>query len=475
MKPKIFRDAIHGDIQVDTIAHALINDPLFQRLKRISQNGFLYLIYPGMKHSRFEHSLGAYHIACKWITELSDSKSVENKLRELNKGTLPSGNLKNGVRLLLNETFETMKGLKEQWGNVVRVAALIHDLGHGPLSHTLEKCDLLTLSNCEDWITSPEIKKFITTRQHVEHEDFTLLYLNRLIINHSSVFNFSGTEENQFIERVASLLHKDFRKQYLKANSDDSEYVNLFANLISSLFDVDRMDYLRRDSQKAGVEYGNVDVERIINTVSPVLYKDAEGTIKSGFLTDARNVHVLDHLLISLFEMYTILYLHPRNISTDHEFKRLITLLKDLGKVQRIDITDHSNLDEWKFLEHINNESKGFLKKLLDRQTPKADLYQMFSKESFEPDEHLQFISQKSKRPFFKGDEKVFLAELSYPKKVTKLYPWDDISLVAKNLNSETYAPQVWWKNEKFESELETLKSELSELPKAQGATNTKS
>ncbi len=473
MKPKIFRDSVHGDIQVDQIANALINDPLFQRLKRISQNGFLYLIYPGMKHSRFEHSLGAYNIACRWIEELSESKNVENKLKEINAGNLPNGHLKNGIQLLLEETFKAIGDLKGDWGKVVKVAALIHDIGHGPLSHTLEKCELLTLKNADAWITSPQIKTFIAKREHVEHEDFTILYLNKLILTHSKVFELSGFALSQFIERVASLLHKDFRSEYLKQNPSEEHHVNLFANIISSLFDVDRMDYLRRDSQKAGVEYGNVDIDRIIKTVSPVIYKDSEGKIKSGFLTDARNVHVLDHLLISLFEMYTILYLHPRNISTDHEFKLLISTLKDLGKVSPIDIDMHSELDEWKFLELINVQSKGFLKKILDRQIPKAEIYQMFSKESFEPESHLKFISQKSKRPFFKGDEKVFLAELSYPTKTTKLYPWDEISLVAKNLNSETYAPQIWWKNDQLERMLSDLKTELAKQPQTQGSTGT--
>lgn len=472
MTPKVVRDSVHGDIQIDQKALAVINDPLFQRLKRISQNGFLYLVYPGMKHTRFEHSLGAYHLARKWVEELSANKSVEAKLKKHSKN-FPNGSITNGSKILFDETFETISSLNDEWGDVVRLAALMHDIGHGPLSHTLEKCDLLELKNIDDWATVSEIHKFLKNKTDIEHEDFTLLYLNRILIDKTTVLNLTGSKLDQFISRVGSLLHKDYRKEHLKKYNADDKHISLFANLISSLFDVDRMDYLRRDSQKAGVEYGNVDIHRIIKTVSPVLYQTPDGKIKSGFLTDARNVHVLDHFLISLFEMYTILYFHPRNISTDHEFKKLVSLLKTNQLIEMIDINRHAKLDEWSFLENVNSESKGFLKRMLDRQTPKAEIFQMFSKITFEPDEHLHFISQKSKRPFFKGDEQVFLVEASYPLKELKVYPWNEISLVAKNLNSETYSPQIWWKNESFEEALNILEAELSKQVKAQGSTGT--
>lgn len=467
MHSKIIRDTVHGDIVLSSIAQLVLGHQHFQRLKRISQNGFLYLVYPGMRHSRFEHALGVYHLSQLWIEEITKVRAFELRMRSQEDDSFPSGKLSTGVEILLNETFDHFQQINDDWRDVIGIAALTHDLGHGPLSHTLEKCDLLSADSVEEFAICPEIKNFFKDKSHVEHEDFTILYLNRILLDLSVKIGKTGTALDCFICRIASLISKDFRDYYVDINPQDKTALKLFSCFISSLFDVDRMDYLRRDSQKAGVEYGNVDIHRIMKTCVPIIFKDCDGKLESGFITSARNVHVLDHFLISLFEMYTILYLHPRNISTDYEFSRIVAILKECNEIESMDILRHSITDEWGFLNQIDVKSHGLLKKLLDRQTSKAQVVQVFSKENVQNSSNFEYISQMSKRPIFKGKEKVFVTEKSLDSQMLRILPWDDISIVAKNLNSESYTPQIWWSNHEFKKELEDLKAKLNSTTEA--------
>ncbi len=184
-KSKTFRDPVYKDIFLSDLEVKVIDTPVFQRLRRIKQLGVTNLVYPGANHTRFEHSIGAANIAGRIVKRLDVGE------------------------------------LKEE----IKVAALLHDLGHGPLSHTSEEI----------------LKKHLGS----SHEDNTLR-----LVRESEVSDILS-ENSIDVSSVVQILNKK----------------NKFSSLISGEVDVDRMDYLSRDAYHTGVAYGIIDLDRIINNI----------------------------------------------------------------------------------------------------------------------------------------------------------------------------------------------------------------
>lgn len=225
---KVFKDPVHRYIHVrDKLIWDLIGTPEFQRLRRIRQLGTTYLTFHGAEHSRFNHSLGVYEI----------------------------------IRRMIDDVFVD----REQWDNDERLlclcAALLHDLGHGPFSHSFEKVF------------------------HLDHEEFT-----RAII-------LGDTQ----INKVLSLMGKDFPKKVAEviAKTYDNKLV---VSMISSQIDADRMDYLQRDAYFTGVSYGQFDMERILRVMRP--REDQVVIKKSG-------MHAVEDYIMSRYQMYWQIYFHP--------------------------------------------------------------------------------------------------------------------------------------------------------------------
>ena len=200
-KLKIFNDPIYGFITIpNALIYDLIQHPYFQRLRRISQMGLSYLVYPGANHTRFHHALGCMHLMQKAV-EVLRFKEVSISAEE---------------------------------ENALYIAILLHDIGHGPFSHAMES------SIVED----------------VHHEEISLLLMNQLNI--------------EFQEKL-SLAIQVFKGEYHR---------KFMLQLISSQLDMDRMDYLKRDSFYSGVSEGNVNSERLIqmmNVVDDVLVIEEKG------------------------------------------------------------------------------------------------------------------------------------------------------------------------------------------------------
>lgn len=225
---KVFKDPVHRYIHVrDKLIWDLIGTPEFQRLRRIRQLGTTYLTFHGAEHSRFNHSLGVYEI----------------------------------IRRMIDDVFID----REQWDNDERLlclcAALLHDLGHGPFSHSFEKVF------------------------HLDHEEFT-----RAII-------LGDTQ----INKVLSRMGKDFPKKVAEviAKTYDNKLV---VSMISSQIDADRMDYLQRDAYFTGVSYGQFDMERILRVMRP--REDQVVIKKSG-------MHAVEDYIMSRYQMYWQIYFHP--------------------------------------------------------------------------------------------------------------------------------------------------------------------
>ncbi len=229
---KVIRDPIHGYIEIDELAIAIIDTVEMQRLRRITQLGFSYLVYPGATHTRFEHSLGTYH--------------------------------------LMNVLLDTLKVAKEEAKELI-VASLIHDTGHGPYSHVIE----------------PVIKKF-TGKSHEDIED--------IIFNQEA-----GTSKT--IAEVLEEHHLDKRKimSYIKGEKVEENAERDFSRILNGEIDVDRMDYLVRDSYYTGVAYGVVDNIRLIQGL---------GFFDGSLVITEKGILPAEYLLFSRFLMYPTVYYH---------------------------------------------------------------------------------------------------------------------------------------------------------------------
>ncbi len=184
-KIKILNDPVHGFIQMPSgVGFEIVNHPWFQRLRNIKQLGLAHYVYPGAMHTRFQHSLGAYFLTQQALDILS-SKGIE---------------------------------ISEEEKEATLLAILLHDIGHGPFSHTLEK----------------------VLFRNIHHEKITLAFMQH--------FN------KLYMGQLTNAIHI----------INDTYEKNFLHQLISSQLDMDRLDYLKRDSFYTGVSEGVIGTERII-------------------------------------------------------------------------------------------------------------------------------------------------------------------------------------------------------------------
>lgn len=240
-KLKIFNDPIYGFITIpNTLIYDLIQHPYFQRLRRISQMGLSYLVYPGAHHTRFHHALGAMHMMQKAIEVLRFKGVAISKEEE----------------------------------NALLIAILLHDIGHGPFSHAMEHSIVA-----------------------VHHEEISLLFMEQLNTE------FSG-ELSLAIQVFKGEYHRKFMLQ-----------------LVSSQLDMDRMDYLKRDSFYSGVAEGNINSDRLIqmlNVVDDVLVMEEKG------------IYSIEKFLMARRLMYWQAYLHKTSLVAE------LTLTKTLKRAKEL-------------------------------------------------------------------------------------------------------------------------------------------
>lgn len=261
-KETVLRDPIHTYVYVQhQIILDLINTREFQRLRRIKQLGISSLVFPGAEHSRFTHSTGVYEIA----------RQITNYLAQ----TYPTKNIGDG----LWDPNEQM---------ITLIAALLHDLGHGPYSHTFEHI-------------------FKT-----DHERFTQLIITSPNTEVNAVLRRVSPE---FPKKVASVINKTYPNQQV-------------VQIISSQIDADRMDYLLRDAYFTGASYGSFDLSRILRLIRPY---------SNGIAFDIAGMHAIEDYIVSRYQMYQQVYFHPVSRSMEVILMHLLKRAKDLYDKSLID------------------------------------------------------------------------------------------------------------------------------------------
>jgi hypothetical protein len=242
---KIINDPVFGFIKIPRgLLYDIVNHPLMQRLNRINQLGLASVVYPGARHTRFQHSLGAFHLMSEAILSLQQK----------------------GLFIFDSEA------------EAVEAAILMHDIGHGPFSHVLEH----------------------TLISGISHEDISLLMMEQI---------------NRDLNGQLNLAINIFKDLYPK---------RFLHQLISSQLDMDRLDYLRRDSFFTGVTEGNIGSARIIKMLN---------VVDDRLVVEQKGIYSLENYLTTRRLMYWQVYLHKTAVAYEKVLVNMLTRAKDLARM----------------------------------------------------------------------------------------------------------------------------------------------
>jgi HD superfamily phosphohydrolase len=252
---EILRDPLWNNIRLDPLALTLLETPVVQRLRYVRQLGLAFLVYPGATHSRFEHALGAWHLA--------------------------------GMAMRLLEERGALAGISARDQQVVRAAALLHDVGHYPFSHALEEIGV------------------------TDHEEVARpLVTDGVIADHLRTALGATAPEEVFALITGRSPHP-------------------LQGLISGSIDLDKIEYLKRDATMCGVPYGEIDVDRLLNSL--VVVATSEGTRAVG--VHEKGLSALESLLFAKYQMYRNVYWHHAVRSATAMYKRLVAIAIETGAV----------------------------------------------------------------------------------------------------------------------------------------------
>ncbi len=244
-KKKIFNDPVYGFISIpDELHFDIIEHQYFQRLRRIKQLGMSHFVYPGALHTRFHHSLGAMHL------------------------------MQQAIQVLRSKG----KTITKEEGQAVSLAILMHDIGHGPYSHTLEQSIVKGIS----------------------HEKLSVMIMKNL-----------NQEFNNQLDEAIEIFCGRHPKNYL-------------SNLVSSQLDMDRLDYLKRDSFFTGVSEGTINAERLITMLD---------VVDNELVIEAKGIYSVENFIVARRLMYWQVYLHKTVLSAECMLMNILRRAKYLSTI----------------------------------------------------------------------------------------------------------------------------------------------
>jgi uncharacterized protein len=267
---KIIRDSIHGNIRFDDIFLELLDSPELQRLSSIKQLGLALLVFPGAHHTRLEHSLGSFHMA----SQIAEALELSTEERQL-----------------------------------VKCAALLHDIGHGPFSHTLES--------------------ILRNSLNVDHVDLT----QKLISGEYSIFQEDEKHFSQKTKTVSDILNANQinMKTVAAMIRGDKSTKPYLTQILNSVIDVDQLDYLLRDAYYTGVAYGMIDTQRFVQTV---------GIHQNHLALNRKGVGVIENILMARALMYSSVYYHKTVRIAELMLSRALEMLPALNPFNFFSMTD---------------------------------------------------------------------------------------------------------------------------------------
>lgn len=331
------RDPVHGSIQIFDEEIPIISHNFFQRLRNIKQLGFSEYVFPGATHTRFIHSIGVMHIGTKAFNKLFADQLANKEI------------------LRLKETF--------------KLACLLHDVGHAPLSHATESV-MPKLSE----LKIP--KRFLSKQdtlldRQASHEDYTI----KSIVDSSFTEAFTevklkfGVDPNCIADIIVG--HTVDEKYF---TVEGINYFPILHQLVSSELDCDRMDYLLRDSYFCGVSYGNYDLDWLIDNLQ---YCIIDG--KAFLAMSERAVVTFDDFLLSRFHMFLMVYFHYRSVCLEQLLMRYFKTAPEEYSIPA-SIEEYLHHDDHYLMKVLRNSSNPYATAIVTNKIPQK-IFESFNEE----------------------------------------------------------------------------------------------
>lgn len=281
-KGKIIRDAVHGDIFVEDKFLKIIDTPEFQRMRRIKQLSVANIVFPSADHTRFSHSLGCFYVMKQIIAHFD---SIFGKM---------------GIEV------------SKQDKDIALLAALLHDIGHGPFSHAFE--DIHPKGAAQ-----------------VSHETWT----SRIITCHSGTIykQIEETFGKGTAEKVSELIEKQRRVKSSEENYiiEKIDIFSVLSSLISSQLDADRLDYLVRDAYNCGVSFGKIDIQRIISALSLTVYDNQYYVcVPEKYIGD------IEDYLLARYHMQSVVYYHDMKVQMEQIIQKIFSRAQKLHEENKL-------------------------------------------------------------------------------------------------------------------------------------------
>jgi uncharacterized protein len=309
-------DPVHGSIELNNAEVAVLDSAAYQRLRAIKQLGFSEFSFPGATHNRYLHSLGVCFLAGRAFDSIFRKTEFSNE----------------NLRRRLRQT--------------VRLGALLHDVGHGPLSHTTEEVmpllKELKLKVYDQKKTPPD------PNRQANHEDYTLKFIAESPLTEIIRANFSDIDPMA----IAALIDGGLPSPGDFFADNGLNYRPVLSQIVSSEMDVDRMDYLERDAYFCGTNYGKVELDWLIKNLTA---HNNDGDLHLAL--NRRALYTFDDFLLARHHMHLMVYFHHKSIVFEEMLQRYLSskectffITPDINDYIRC--TDHSL---WQHLEKVDN------------------------------------------------------------------------------------------------------------------------
>lgn len=327
------RDPLHGTILVTDAEAAVLDSRAFQRLRQIKQLGFAEFSFPGATHNRFLHSLGACHLAGRAFDHLFHDYQFSKA--------------KVGARLR----------------QCLRLAALLHDVGHGPLSHTTEevmpKLSDLNVKAYKHLRSDINVPKSVTNpKRQANHEDYTIKFLTDSSLTKVLKENFKDIDPLH----IACLIDKTLKSPDDFFIDNGIDLRSILSQLVSSELDVDRMDYLERDAYFCGTNYGRVEMNWLVDNLTYNI-RDEQMYLAIG----RRALYAFDDFLLARHHMNLMVYFHHKGIIYEEMLNRYLTS-NECSFFLPSKIEDYVKYTDYSLYEHLSNSDNEWAKRITERR-----------------------------------------------------------------------------------------------------------